>query len=314
MSADPNLPDAREEHPDLGFGDIVARTTKKRLLNRDGSFNVERYGLHWRNSLSIYHSALETTWPRFLAFSTLAWLTINLVFTLAYLSLGERTLQLPVGRNRIASTFFFGIQTQSTIGFGHIHPLAWQADVLVTLQAIVGFFFGALLTGLVFARFARPQARLVFSKHAVVAPFEGGQALMFRTSNTRNTQIIDLRARVIAAWRKRDGDEAHRGFAQLDLERTRVAFFPLTWTVVHPITEESPLAGWTSREALENDLEILVLLTGYDDTYAHTVNARTSYKADEIQWSRRFRRILEPPSGSRPLRVNVQRISETEPA
>ena len=297
---------------DLGFGDVVANTTKRRLLNRDGSFNVERYGLSWRHSLSIYHSAIESSWPRFLAAATAVWLLINVVFTVGYLATGAEALSVPEGRNRIAAAFFFGIQTQSTIGFGHIYPQTWQADILVTLQSVLGFFYGALITGLVFARFARPQAQLVFSRQAVVAPFQGGHALMFRTANKRSSQIINLQARVIASWKKREGDGSHRDFAQLELERQRVAFFPLTWTVVHPITADSPLAGWTTDKAMARELEVLVLLTGLDDTYAQTVNARTSYRAEEILWGARFLRILEPPSEGRPLRVNVRRLSEIE--
>ncbi len=307
-----DIENTNDQSPDLGFGEVVSNTTQQRLLNQDGSFNVERYGLSWRHSLSIYHSAIEATWPRFLAAATAIWLLINLVFAVAYLAAGPDALAIPEGRSRVAAAFFFGIQTQSTIGFGHIYPQTWLADALVTVQSVLGFFFGALITGLVFARFARPHARLVFSGHAVVAPYRDIQALMFRTANKRSSQIINLQARVIASWKSHQCTATRRDFAQLELERQRVAFFPLTWTIVHPITEDSPLYGWTAEQAMEKELEVLVLLTGLDDTYAQTVNARTSYCADEVLWGTRFRSILELPTKDRPLRVNVNRINETE--
>jgi inward rectifier potassium channel len=184
--------------------------------------------------------------------------------------------------------------------------------MLVTIEALVGLMYQALATGLLFARFARPTAAIVFSQRAIVAPYAGIQALEFRIANRRRrNEIIELGAQVLYTAFERTGDgHLVRRYHLLPLERNKVTFFPLSWTIVHPIDENSPLAGKTPADLEREQAEILVLLTGVDETYEQTVHARTSYRADEIVWNARFQPVFRGESPSQLLAVDVSRLHE----
>ena len=309
--------DAEVRDRDLGFGAVVSRESRQRLLNRDGSFNVVREGLGLLETLAPYHVLLGISWGGFLGVVALLYLVLNVVFALAYLACGPDALAGPGSHmlgGRFSQTFFFSIQTFATIGYGQIGPNGLAANIIVTIEALVGLMYQALATGLLFARFARPSAAIRFSTHAIVAPYAGIQALMFRTANQRRrNEIIELSAQVLYTAFETSGDgRLVRRYRLLPLERNKVTFFPLTWTIVHPIDENSPLAGKT-RDDLERDqAEILVLMTGVDETYEQTVHARTSYRADEIIWNAKFRPVFRGKSASHLLSVDVSRLNDIE--
>src|SRR5665647_1415385 len=290
--------DSSPEDPskDLGFGSEVARGSHKRLLKRDGSFNVVRFGLTPFSSLSIYHWSLSTSWPRFLGMLAVAYLCVNTVFAFGYILCGINALQ----GEPVASTteifmraFFFSVQTFATIGYGHVIAMGTAANLLVTLEAFLNIVGVALSTGVVFARFSRPTAKIIYSHHAVVAPYKGISALEFRIANARTSQIIELEAKVILSRIEASPDGLVRKFRDLRLERTSVTFFPLSWTLVHPIDDQSPLTGMNHDDLIETNAEILILLTGTDETSSQTVHSRSSYKADEIVWNAAFAPIFK---------------------
>src|SRR6185369_13888435 len=190
---------------------------------------------------------------------------------------------------RFSQAFFFSIQTFATIGYGQIGPNGFLANTLVTFEALVGLMSQALATGLLFARFSRPTASILFSRRAIVAPYGDGQSLQFRIANRRRNEIIQLEAQVLFSFKLPDGrGGAIRRYMLLPLERNKVTFFPLSWTIVHPIDQASPLAGKSAEDLLNSEAEILVLLSGIDETFAQTVHARSSYRAEEILWNMRF--------------------------
>ena len=312
----PDVPPAPggETSQDLGFGRVVASESALRLLNRDGSFNVERSGLGYWASWSAYHALLTMPWSRFLAWLGLVYAGFNAVFALGFLALGPSALDAPEGDPAgFWRAFFFSVQTFATIGYGRITAAGWQANALVAVEAFVGIVAAALTTGLVFARFARPTAALRFSRNALVGPFPGGRALMFRVVNTRRTEIIEVDALAILALFEVEGDRRVRRFYPLPLERPHVVFFPLAWTVVHPITADTPLGRLTAAELLEGDAEILVLLKGIDDVAAHQVHARTSYHAADLVWDARFSDIFVRGRDGR-LGVDVSRLDDYDAA
>lgn len=300
---------------DLGFGSVVGRHSRRRLLNRDGSFNVVRHGLGPLESLALYHTLLTASWPAFLGVVALLYVVLNVAFGAVFYGLGPAALanSAAVSDTGFARAFFFSVETFATIGYGHIVPTGLAANLLVTVEAIVGMMFQALAIGLLFARFSRPTASFIFSRRAVVAPYAGGRALQFRIVNRRRNQIIQLEAQVLFSHMVRDatGQEIRR-YHVLALERNQVTFFPLSWTIVHPIDEASPLAQRTSEDLHREQVEIMVLLSGVDETFEQTVHARTSYRADEIVWNARFRSMFLPPSDDGTVAVDIRLLHDIE--
>ena len=296
---------------DLGFGKFVSAKSRRRLVNRDGTFNVRRTGLGLFERVSLYHFLLEISWPRFLGLAALSYILAKAVFAAAYVALGREALNGLEATSALAAfgeAFFFSVYTFSTIGYGDVTPVSWQAGVVVTLESLAGLASFGLAAGLMFARFARPNARIIFSRNALIAPYKGGRSFEFRIVNSRKNQIIELSARVILARRTREG--GGRSYRELSLERERVAIFPLSWTIVHPIDDSSPLAGLSPEELHASEAEFLVLLTGFDETFAQTVHARSSYRADELVYGARFASMFDHDEGDGLLSVDLARIHE----
>lgn len=301
---------------DLGFGAVVAQESHGRLLNRDGSFNVVREGISRLSSVSMYHVLLTVSWPRFLLMVLAAYLAINAMFGGAYFALGAGALggdEAATSFQRYLLDFYFSVHTFATIGYGNVHPLRNAAHLLVTLESLVGLLSVSLMTGLVFARFARPVARILYSHQAVIAPYAPtGRAFMFRLVNGRSNQLIDLHATVALSMLRDDGKPG-RAFFDLPLEREGVMLFPLAWTIVHPIAPGSPLYGMSREQMRERDAEFSVVIRATDETFAQGVHSRTSYRVDEIIWGARFSDLFLRRPGQ-PLGIDISRIHFTEPA
>jgi inward rectifier potassium channel len=305
-----------EDTRDLGFGSVVAQESRDRLLNRDGSFNVVRRGLGFFESLNTYHALLTLRWPQFLGAVIAFYAVVNALFAIGYLLCGDGALEGggPIVGHGFAQAFFFSVETLATIGYGNIAPMSVAANALMTVESLIGLLSIALMTGLMFARFSRPTARIRFSTRALIAPYRGMRALMFRIANERNNQLVELEAKVILSRFEGSNGTSIRRFYELPLERRKVAFFPLSWTIVHPIDEQSPLRGLTATELRAANAELLVLLTGFDETFSQIVHTRSSYASDEIDWGAKFRNVFSPPRADRRLSIDIGRLDETDPA
>jgi inward rectifier potassium channel len=307
-------PRQNEVDSDLGFGAVVARESRQRFLNRDGTFNVRREGLRFWESLSAYHYLLTIAWPRFFAFVIATFLALNAFFAALYMLAGEGALSgthantLP---GRFLEEFFFSVHTLATIGYGTIAPATLTANVIVTLETLVGLVFVAVMAGISFARFSRPVADILFSRSAVIAPYRGGRAFMFRIVNRRSSQLVEVEAKVLLSRRRRDA-ASEREFLSLKLERDRVLFFPLAWTVVHPIDDDSPLRNWTAEDVAGCEAEFLILLNGFDETFSQTVHARSSYKAHEIVWGAKFASMFQPLDEKGTISVDIRKLHDIE--
>lgn len=292
MATRVSIPSATEQDlRDLGFGAVVSRESQQRLLNRDGSFNVERKGLPFWSSFSAYHALLTMSWWKFFGVCTAWYVLANTLFALGYLACGPDALgseTIGMEHHTFLRAFFFSVQTLSTIGYGHVVPIGLAANILVTLESLVGLLGFAIITGLLFSRFSRPTAKILFSRQAVVAPYQNIKAFEFRAANARSNELIEVSAKVmLTRFENVDGLRTRR-YYPLELERPNVAFLPLTWTVVHPVTENSPLRGETAESMRASRTEFLVLLSGFDETFSATVHTRTSYVPEEIVWGARF--------------------------
>jgi inward rectifier potassium channel len=302
-----------QEFKDLGFGSVVGGANEKRLLNRDGSFNPRREGMPFLTRLYPYHLLLTISWPGFFSVVVTGYLLTNVVFALAYLACGSASLGgLPPAMfgGSFGRAFFLSVETIGTIGYGNIYPTGVAANLIVMVESLTGLLGLALGTGILFARFSRPTAAIVFSSRAVVAPYHGKTGFMFRLTNARANQLIELEAKVLFSIM----DGSSRQYDQLTLERTRVVFFPLSWTIVHPIDEKSPMWGLTADELASRDAEFLVLLSGIDETFSQEVHARTSYKPQEIVFGHHFVNIYNPVRADGTVSINVRRLGDTEPA
>jgi inward rectifier potassium channel len=307
-------PHPEDANRDLGFGAVVARESRKRLLNKNGSFNVTREGLSFLQTLSPYQFLLTTSWPRFLGLIVVFYLVTNVVFGLAYFTCGPGQIAGSVATtipNQILEDFFFSVQTFATIGYGGMHPVGLAANVLVTLESLVGLLGFALATGILFARFSQPTARILFSENAIIAPYRGITAFEVRIANARSNELIQLEAQVLLSRIRLDGS-GNREFLPLKLERDKVAFFPLSWTIVHPIDEESPLWGTDEDDLAAWDAEFLVLLSGIDETFSQRLHARSSYKHNEVVCGARFANLFNPPRPDGVLSIDVSRLDVIE--
>lgn len=300
---------------DLGFGSVVTGTSRQRLLNPDGTFNVQRSGLSLFTSLNLYHTLLSMSWRVFLGLLLVLYFLSNVVFGILYASIGSEALvdtsEEPMA-NLFLRGFFFSVQTFATIGYGTIHPAGIIPNLLVTIESYYSLIANALITGVIFARFARPVAKVVFSDIAVVAPYKGITGLMFRIVNGRNNQLIEVGAKVLFALFVDEEGRRVRRFDFLELERKSVVFFPLAWTIVHPIDENSPLHGLTVDDLIRDDAEILILLAATDETFAQTVHARSSYKPDKVIFGRKFVSIYNDVQDGEPISIDIRKLSKIE--
>jgi inward rectifier potassium channel len=297
---------------DLGLGSRVVDQSTERFLNRDGSFNVHRRHLSFWKSLSLYHHLLTISWTKFFLLLTLAYFGSNLLFACGYMLCGSDALVMTMDHH-LDSAFlqavFFSIQTSATIGYGSISPNGIAANTLVAVESFVGLFGFAIATGLLFARFSRPQAKVMFSEHAIVAPYRSINALEFRLANERRNELIRTRVTVnLSLYEERDGVRK-RVFHPLALERQTVEFLPLQWIVVHPIDEQSPLFGMTQAGFDASDAEILVMLSAVDDTFQQTVYTRTSYKYHEVVWGAKYVDMFLPQSEGR-LGIDLRKLHD----
>lgn len=302
-----------QEFKDLGFGSVVGGANEKRLLNRDGSFNPRREGMPFFARLHPYHLLLTISWRRFFVAVVSGYLLTNILFALAYLACGPGAIggQPPeMFGGTFGRAFFFSVETIGTIGYGNIYPVGVAPNVIIAIESITGLLMLALVTGLLFARFSRPTAAVVFSKKAVVSFYRGKKGFMFRLTNARTNQLIELEAKVL--FSRMEGSSRH--YDQLELERKRVVFFPLSWTIVHPIDEKSPMWGMTDEDLAARDAEFLVLLSGIDETFSQLVHARTSYKPAEIVYGHRFVNIYKPVRADGTIAIDVRKLGDTEPA
>lgn len=300
---------------DLGLGARVAEQTLGPLLRPDGSFNLVRRGLPFWQSLHLYHTFTRMSWGRFFAVVAGAYLGVNALFGAAFFLAGPEALAGLSAAGAVArflDCFFFSVETFSTIGYGGYAPASTLAHLLVTAEALAGMFFVALATGMVFARFARPRAKLLFSDRAVIAPYKDGTAFMFRIANGRQSQLLEIQATAVLS-RLDPSLGAGRRFFPLTLEREQVMFLPLHWVVVHPITPESPLRGLDEESCLKAGVECLILIRAIDETNSETVHVRASYEASQFVWNARFEDMYDPPVDG-VVGVDLRKLGKVRPA
>lgn len=282
-----------------------------RIFKQDGRLNVEgqnKWYSYWRDP---YHLLLTMPWSWFLGFVSLGYVVTNALFAIAYLIGGNGIENARSGN--FFDAFFFSVQTMASIGYGAMYPKSDYANAVVAIESLVGLLGLAMGSGLAFARFSRPTARVVFSRVAVVALYDGVPTLMFRVANKRRNQILEAQLRLSLV---RDEINAEGQFMRrvydLNLVRGQNPLFILTWTAMHPIDEYSPLCGATLEMLAAAETMLIVTLTGIDETVSQTIHDRHTYIASEILWNHRFVDIIcRKPGGQR--FVDYSHFHDVEP-
>jgi len=303
------------EFTDLGFGRVVAQQVRGRFLTHAGDPTSRKYGLGAQRIERFHLRALNAPLPVFLAWALGALLLLNGCFTLAYLALGDGALR---GVDALGLSdpflraFSFSVGVFTTTGTGPVYPYGPTAHWLVVFESFFGPFVLVATGGLLVARLTRPHMRLRFSESAVVAPYEGGRGLMFRMVSVQPGELTDVQVRVSLTLYEETGDgRRERNFYPLALERTSVDLFTLHWTVVHPITAESPLRGVTPESLREAQAELLILVNAHEETFSTRVTARASYWWDEIRWDAKFASVFAA-SADGALAIDVERLDRLE--
>jgi inward rectifier potassium channel len=283
----------------------------RRVINPDGTFNVERRGTDWHD-VNPYLYLVSVSWVKFFLIILVLYVLVNVIFAAVYYSLGPGALRSSTygasSAARFLESFFFSSQTLTTVGFGEVAPRSSGANLIAAMEALTGLLGFAVATGLLFGRVSRPSARIGFSRNALIAPYLDGTSLQFRMVNRRANTLIEPAVTLMMMTVDRSGPEHRREFNILKLERDKVMLFPLTWTVVHPIDSESPLYGKMQRDLEDLQAEFMVLVTALDETFAQNVHQRFSYRFSDVEWGRRFTPAFNVDD-SGVLLVHVDKVS-----
>jgi inward rectifier potassium channel len=265
-----------------------------RAMREDRSLRVRSLGRAGSNVADFYHQMLRFTWPQLMLFFTAGFVALNLVFACLY-SLDPNGVSRsadPVQAPPFWRDFFFSVHTVATIGYGNVYPVSLYTNIVVVVEITLGVLFFALATGIAFARFSRPTARVLFSNVAVVTDWDGVPTLMFRVANQRHNFVFEARANVSVLMDETVDGILMRRFQDLELVRSATPVFALTWTVMHRIDERSPLAPWLAESAGPADAEIIVVLSGTDGRTGQTIYSRWAYSQCDICWGTRFVDII----------------------
>lgn len=299
---------------DLGLGTKADKDF--RSMNKDGSFNVRRVGQGLGSSWSPFHYLLSLSWTKFTMLVVTNFLAINFFFATIYYLIGMEHMggsEAETELEQYLDAFFFSVQTYTTVGYGRLSPVGLLTSAVASLEALTGILTVALSTGLLYGRFSKPNAKILYSNNSIIAPYRGITAWEFRMANARDNELVEVEVQVTCSKIEEVEGEAKRKFYNLPLERDKINFFPLPWIVVHPIDENSPIFGLTEDEIKKARLEFYVIIKAFDDTFSQTVYSRTSYSGEEILIGARFVNNFSRKENKHTV-VELDKLNETVPA
>ena len=303
-----------KQEENTGFSNN-STSTGGRFINRDGKANVIKRGVGLLDRYSWYHTLLEMKRSKFLLILLSIYIGVNLVFAGIYYLIGiDHLAGINSGSalKNFSEVFFFSAQTFTTVGYGRISPVGFAASTVSTFEAFLGLLGFAIATGLFYGRFSRPQAFLRFSDKALIAPFRNGTALMFRLVSYKNNALSEVEVKVTMAITTEENGKLTDQFFNLPLQLAKIDGLALSWTLVHPITEDSPFIGMSAEDIRNTDIEIMVFVKAFDTIFSNTVVSRTSYISSEIVWGAKFRMMYEPTPDKKKTVLHINQLNEID--
>ncbi len=281
-----------QQNNNTGFSSKTSDIGSGRFLNKNGSYNIVKEGMPFWKRISIFHDMLNLPSWKFTSVILLFYVLINLVFTSLYFIMGPGQITGIPNQTEwqlFRELFYFSTETFTTVGYGRVNPVGDLANIVAGIESLTGLLSLAIATGLIYGRFSKPRSYLVFSEHALISPYKKGTGLMFRFAAFKDKHTLtDLEIKVNIGMKVLENEEPVYKYFSLDLERTRVESLPMSWTVVHPIIESSPFYGLTETDMQTADVELYVMLRGFDDVFSNFVQQRTSYTYQEILFHKKF--------------------------
>lgn len=295
-----------------GFG-TNASSYGGRFVNKDGKANVEKRGMNVFQRISWYHTMIDMPGWRFILVILTFYVAINFIFASIYYGIGIEHLNGISNADsewvKFGQAYFFSAQTFTTVGYGHISPSGFLTSALSAGEALIGLLSFAIATGLFFGRFSKPTAFLKFSHNAIIAPYAENTALMIRITPFKNTNFTDAEAKMTLGMSIEENGKMTNKFYVLELELERINALTLSWTLVHPITEDSPLYKFTNTDFKNTNGEILVFIKTFDDMFSNTVAARTSYTFDEVVYGAKFEPMYTRSTDNSKTILNLDKLN-----
>lgn len=302
----------KNDEAELGFGS-KSYNKSVRFLNKDGSVNIKRKVDEKHIGFDVYHYLITISWSRFIVLVLASYVVTNTIFAFLYFFVGADKfggLDSNTTAEKFSHLFFFSAQTLTTVGYGHIYPNSVYTSSISAIESMLGLMGFALVTGLLYGRFSKPIADIAYSNEAVIAPYRGITGFMFRIANKRQNELIENECQLALTISNKETKK--REFHFLDLELAKINFLALTWTIVHPIDEKSPIYGLTYEDLKEGDAEFIILFKAINDTYSQNVYSRMSYKADEVKWNSKFIPMKQVPNTDGSISINLKEIHDIE--
>ncbi|HLP49929.1 MAG TPA: ion channel [Chitinophagales bacterium] len=314
MSKIRNAIDRMKAGEDIGLGSQKGR---QRTVNADGTYNIDRVNSNKFTDFLLYRWLITTSWKHYWMAIVSFYIVDNIVFGSIYYWMGSENLSGIVGTSewdKFMSCFFFSCQTFTTVGYGGLHPVGKIASATAAIEAFLGLMMFAVATGSLYGRFSKPVSRIKYSANVIIAPYKGITGMQFMVANGVETTLMEMEARVNISWMDEDDNgRPIRRFQQCKLEYDKIAMFPTSWVINHPIDEESALYGKTLEEIKKLDFEIFVLLKGFDDVFSQTIYSRHSFIADQFVFGAKFRKPFSVNEEGR-IAMDLTKVGEYDAA
>ena len=286
-----------------------------RLVNADGSGNLTKVGLPFWQRISLYHSLLRMKRNHFFLTIFLFYTAANIFFGILYFLVGVDKLGIDGAHSTVEQfleAFFFSSQTMTTVGYGKVAPSGLLANAVASVESLLGILSFAVVTGLIYGRFSRPRAYLIFSDNILIAPYQGGKGIMFRVASYKNNHLTDVEVQMTLALHILEGNKIETKFFQLKPEMGKINSLALSWTVVHPLNEESPLAQFTKEDIADSRMELIVNIKAFDDHFSNLVQQRTSFLYNQVIYGARFLPMFQRSTDGSDTVLDLAKINAHE--